>query len=384
MRNTVLFTLVAVLLSAGAAPAQTYTFQLDDHVAVAGLDEAKPRKLARGTDPALSPDGAQVAYTQSDDEGNRRIAVLDLATGQSRLVEGIEGKNEFMPVWSADGRKIFFSHFTGSDWALAAVNASGGDFQIVVDPATRQAAAYAPLPNGTDWLCHDLERFYVLSVSGDGAGTIRDLPKSAPVEGLSMPSRIAVSPDGQSALFSRFMDGEGDVEPPPAVFLMDLASGETTRLTPPGLLADAPSWLPGGQEFLFTAFDPKTEKSAIYRLSMETGSKPVPLQQSGSNPSVASGAAFTEQAVTYVKCILYTGSARLVFKDAKGAEVEAGVMTEAQRTGMAPDEFYVKFPEAMIDPQAKDQSDTNQKMVGKKFILRKNAAGDIIEIKAAK
>ncbi len=381
MRSTTLSILVAALVTTVAAHAQTYTFQLDDHVAA--LDEAAPRKLVKGSDPAISPDGTQVAYTQSDDEGNRRIAVLDLATGQSRLVEGIEGKNEFMPVWSADGRKLFFSHFTGSDWALAAVNASGGDFQIVIDAATRQVAAYAPRPNGTDWLCHDLEKFYVVSFSGDGPGTIRDLPKSAPVEGLSMPSRLAVSPDGQSALFSRFMDGEGDAEPPPAIFRLDLASGKTTCLTPPGLLADTPTWLPGGQEFLFSAFDPKTEQSAIYRQSIEPGCKPVAIQPSGSNPSMAAGEPITEQTVTYVKCILHPGSAILVFKNAAGAEVEAGVMTEAQRTGMAPDEFYVKFPEAMIDPHAQDQSDTNQKMVGQKFILRKNAAGDIVGIKAA-
>jgi TolB protein len=384
MRHTILFVALAVLVSAGAASAQTYSFLLDNRIAVADLAGGAPRKLAEGADPAISPDGAQIAYTQSDEEGNRRIAILDVATGKSRLVEGIEGRNEFMPAWSADGRKLLFSHFTGADWALAAVDAAGGGFRIVIDPDTRKVAGYSALPGGTDWLCHDLEGFFTVSLSGDGPGTIRDVAKAGRVEGLSMPSRLAVSPDGKTALFSRFMDGEGDAEPPSAVYLLDLASGETTRMTPPGVLADSPAWLPGGQEFLFTSFDPKTEAPSIYRMSIKPGSKPSLVKAKASNPSVPAGPVLTEQTATYVKCILYAGSAQLVFKAADGTEIEAGVMTKAQRTGMDPDEFYVKFPEAMIDPQAKDQSDTNAAMVGKKFILRKNADGDIIEIKAVR
>jgi TolB protein len=384
MRHIILFAAFAVLVSAGAAPAQTYSCLLDNRIAVADLAGGAPRRLAEGADPAISPDGTQIAYTQSDEEGNRRIAILDVATGQSRLVEGIEGKNEFMPAWSADGRKLLFGHFTGADWALAAVNAEGGGFQIVIDPGTRKAAGYSALPGGTDWLCHDLEGFYTVRLSADGPGTIRELAKAGRIEGLSMPSRLAVSPDGKTALFSRFVDGDGSTEPPSAVYLLDLATGETTRMTPPGVLADGPAWLPGGQEFLFASFDPKTETPSIYRTSIKPGTKPVLVKAKASNPSASAVPVVTEQTVTYVKCILHTGSARLVFRDADGNEIEASVMTKAQRTGMDPDEFYVKFPEAMIDPQAKDQSDTNAAMVGKKFILRKNEDGDIIEIKAVR
>lgn len=287
MRHTILFAALAVLLSAGSAPAQTYSFLLDDQIAVADLAGGAPRKLAEGADPAISPDGTQIAYTQFDKKGNRRIAILDVASGRSRLVEGIEGKNEFMPAWSADGRQLLLSHFTGADWALAAVRAEGGGFQIVIDPGTRSAAGYCALPGGTDWLCHDLEGFYTVSLSADGPGTIRESAKVGRIEGLSMPSRLAVSPDGKTALFSRFVDDEGSSEPPSAVYLLDLATGETTRMTPPGVLADGPAWLPGGQEFLFTSFDPKTETPSIYRTSIRPGSKPALVKANASNPSAA-------------------------------------------------------------------------------------------------
>ncbi len=81
------------------------------------------------------------------------------------------------------------------------------------------------------------------------------------------------------------------------------------------------------------------------------------------------------QTATYVKCNCHTGSAHWVFKDEKGAEFQVGVMTKVQRTGMAPGEPNVMFPEALIDTNAKDGSDTHAKRVGKKFVLKKDAAG---------
>lgn len=375
----------------GTASAQTIAFQAETHIAVTNLADAKPkvRKLVEGADAAISPDGKKIAYAKSDDEGNRRIAIYDLATGKSSLVKGITGQNEFGAVWSSDGKKLLFSHFAESDWSLASVNAAGGDFQIVIDKGVRQAAGFANIPGTSDWLCHDLEGFYIAKVDGSGAAKLTDLPKDKPIEGLSMPAHLSISPDGKTALFDKTVDEEtkpDDEGPPSAIFQIDIATGKITRVTPKGLYADGASWLPGGKEFLFGSFDGKTQTETIHRMAITPGSKPVLVLKKARHPSVAaSEPVITEQTGTYVKCIFYTGSARLIFKDAKGAEIEAGVMTKAQRTGMAPDEFYVKFPENMIgNPGEEGPPSANEDMVGKKFILRQNAEGDVIEIKAAR
>ena len=47
----------------------------------------------------------------------------------------------------------------------------------------------------------------------------------------------------------------------------------------------------------------------------------------------------------------------MAFKDDHGAEFQVGVLTRAQRTGMANDEPYIYFHEDMIDTQAKDGPD---------------------------
>lgn len=384
MLRSLLISFAALL---GVASAQSVAFQSETHIAVSNLADAKPkvRKLVEGADPAISPDGTKIAYTKSDEEGNRRIAIYDLGTDKSTLVKGIEGKNEFGAIWSSDGKKLLFSHFAESDWSLASVNATGGGFQIVIDKAVRQAAGFANIPGTSDWLCHDLEGFYLAKMDGNGPAKLTDLPKDKPVEGLSMPAHLSVSPDGKTALFDKAVDEEtkpDDEGPPSAIFQIEIATGKITRVTPKGLYADGPSWLPDGKEFLFGSFDGKTQTETVHRMAIEPGSKPTLVLKKARGPSVAySQPILRKKTATYVDCVLSAGSAQLIFKDASGQEISAGVMTKAQRTGMAPEDFYVKFSEQMI--RHSGDSDANKAMVGKKFILIEDAEGMVVEIKAA-
>jgi len=278
-----------VLLSATPASAQVYAFQTGDHIAVADLaDPQSPvRKLVEGTDPAISPDGKEVAFTKSDPEGNRRIAIVDVATAKVRLVAGIPGQNEFMPAWSVDGKRLSFHHFAESDWELAQVDPAEGTFQILLKEGDRSAGAYGVFPNGNGWLCHDLDSFFLLKPGG-----IREVPNSTDVRGLSMPSRIDVAPDCKRALFEASVEedmGPDDEGPPTAIFLIDLATGERTRITPKGLNALYPSWLPGTEEFLFAGFDVKAMEDTIYRMKAAPGETPVLVRKNASWPSVAKG-----------------------------------------------------------------------------------------------
>jgi dipeptidyl aminopeptidase/acylaminoacyl peptidase len=250
---------------------------------------AKPKKLTEGVDPAISPDGKTVAFTQNDAEGNRRIATVDVATGKVTVVSGIPGKNEFMPRWSADGKELFFSHFDESDWSFAKVNATGGGFAVVVDKAVRQVAAASPLPDGKRWLCHDLEGFYLLTFGDDGKASFTDLPQVKTESGLSMPSQIAVSADGAFAIIQLDMDEEvpGEDGPLSALHRLEIKTGELTRLTAKGVFAHGPSLLPGGKEILFGGFDQKTDEPAVYRMPLDGSSAPVRLWIKAMNPSAS-------------------------------------------------------------------------------------------------
>lgn len=281
-----------LLVFCAHASAQVVAVQAGEQIAVADLaqDAPKLRPLVEGFDPCVSPDGKLVAYTQSDAEGNRRIAVCDVATGRSNLVAGIEGENEYDPVWSSDGRQILFNHFDESDWSLASVDASGGGFRIVIDKDTRRSGACANFPGTSKWLCHDLDGFYFAEIGATGAAKLEDLPGAGRIEGLSLPGSISLSPDGKNALFARSVEeetGPDDEGPPSAVFMLEIASGKVTRITPKGLHADGPSWLPGGREFLFGSYDPKTAEESVHRMSIEPGARPSLLFKQARNPSVA-------------------------------------------------------------------------------------------------
>ncbi len=268
---------------------QTYAFQTDEAIFVADLEqpEAPAKKLTGGYDPAISPDGKAVAFTQQDEDGNRRIAIVDVETAKVRLVAGIPGENAFLPAWSIDGKQLYFHHFGTSNWRLARVDAEGGGFTIILEEGGREAGAYGPFPNGNGWLCHDLDSFFVLK-----AGEIFEVPNSTNVTGLSLPSRLSVAPDCQRALFEIFVEedmGPDDEGPPAAISLIDLTTGKRTQITARGINGMYPNWLPGGEEFLFAGYDVKTNQSSIYRMKLEPGAKPVLVRKNASWPSVATG-----------------------------------------------------------------------------------------------
>ena len=289
-------------LNSGWVVAQTFSFQRDDFIAISHLSDAKGSSLkilGKGTDPCLSPKGSRIAFTQSDDAGDRRIAIQDLAQATPTLVKGVPGKNEFMPIWTPDGLRLGFNHFGQSDWLFAMVDAAGGNFQIIKGEKDRKVAGACPILAGDEWLCHDLESFFILKVSGENGGTVRDLPKSDAVLSLSMPSWIAVSPDGKTALFDMGVESEADPKDgyvPNAIFQIHLETGKITRVTPKGVIADHPTWLPGSKEFLFGGFDKKSESPAVYRMSLEAGSLPSLILTHASSPTVA-----WSETATYVK-----------------------------------------------------------------------------------
>ena len=73
-------------LETGAA-LRRIVFVRDSYIWTANLDGSQPRKLIRGVDPCVSPDGQKVAFTISPAEGKevmRHIAVLELSSGSTK------------------------------------------------------------------------------------------------------------------------------------------------------------------------------------------------------------------------------------------------------------------------------------------------------------
>jgi len=287
-----------IALSAVNAKAQKYGCEAGDKVGLGDVNGIGLRPLAAGFDPAISPDGSKIAYTRNDQAGNRAIAIVDTATGKVRPVSGIPGDNNYGPVWSPDGQFLYFNHFKNSDWTVARVNAAGGGFRIISD----KSLAFAPLPDGRRLLCNDMSKFFILTIDGDKMRIGKALPKDPKFEGVSIPCRMDVAPDGATALFEMAVaadavPAENEGMPPSSVWKIDLANGSLTRMTPKGTPALSPAWLPAGTEFLFGSIG-KGGKMEIFRISTAAGSKPRQVAQNAMWPTVArdssSGPGLTE------------------------------------------------------------------------------------------
>jgi TolB protein len=88
-------------------------------------DMARPEKLAvvsepgeHAIHPSWSPDGRRLVYCSTSDlgSGDWRLKIVDLGTGKTRILEGIDG---FLPEWSPRGDRIVVQRMRRRDGWLS-------------------------------------------------------------------------------------------------------------------------------------------------------------------------------------------------------------------------------------------------------------------------
>lgn len=95
--------LVAAPASASSGPIKRLVFSRKESVYVASLDGAHAKKLGKGLDPVVSPNGVTVAY-QVGELGTDGIRLLDVSRGTSRSV--LAGKAAFPLGFSHDSKYL--------------------------------------------------------------------------------------------------------------------------------------------------------------------------------------------------------------------------------------------------------------------------------------
>lgn len=272
-RALILPLLVAVAATAQAAE-QIIAFS-EGIVFTRPLDGGKPRRITQGSWPDVSPDGARVAYnTESDKTLERRIAIADVATGKSTILDKIPSDNCHSPVWSPDGKQIAFYIFTDGDWHIGLVNADGTGFRTVKKSApnhrTFWGAAWAA--DGKSLFCQDLDVLYRIDLHGKVLEKWKFADLFGEQAGLNSGSHIAPSPDGASLLID--VDMAADVErpewdgPPPAIWQIDLGTGKATQVTKTELFAWHPAWI-NDHEILCNHTPNGADEIAVYRLDLK-------------------------------------------------------------------------------------------------------------------
>ena len=136
------------------APQTRIAFARDSNLWTTNLDGTKTRKLVKGDDPCISPDGTKVAFTMSPRGGRKSCAISpwsQVATGATQIFKATPSDNCFGPVWSPDGSQIVFEIFVENHWRLGLVNADGSGFRFFQIPDARPGLVVAllglPTPN---------------------------------------------------------------------------------------------------------------------------------------------------------------------------------------------------------------------------------------------
>jgi TolB protein len=284
------FLLALALITSAHAAEQTIAYS-DGTIWSRSLDGGKPKKLAQGSWPDISPDGAKVAYNTEDAKTtDRRIAVIDITSGKKTIFAGVPSDNCHSPVWSPDGKQIAFYIYKDNNWHIGLVNADGTGFRYVKkagdDHRTLWGAAWAV--DGKSLFCQDLDTLYRIDLDGKvlSKWSISEL---FPNSGLNSGAHIAPSPDGKSLLID--VDMAEDIErpewdgPPPAIWRLDLTTGKATQVTKTELFAWHPAWI-NDHEILCNHTPNGARDIAIYRLDLKTG-KPALVVKKATDATVS-------------------------------------------------------------------------------------------------
>jgi TolB protein len=295
MKNTILLTFAVAGFGVTAFPAdQRIAFERNDAVYIANLDGTGEKKVADGIFPAISPDGARVAFNTVEKTSNttyvRQIAVVDVATGKLNVFKDVPSDNSYYPTWTTDGKQILFTTRPHEVWDLVAINSDGTNFHVLKPGVQNEVTRYSPIwaRDGQSVFCEDMSNVYQLGLNGEVRAQWK-IGKIVPKGDMSGDGRIDVSRDGKRLLLSIDMgeeSGRKDWDGPlPALWSFDLESQKATRLTPKKLFGWDGVWI-DNNNILFLSKTAGEKDDSIYRMSVD-GKNLKRLIKNGRFPSVS-------------------------------------------------------------------------------------------------
>ena len=253
MKNILLLLSMIITIGVyGQSKSYDYAYMNKKGICVYSVADKKEVLITKkGQDPYISPDGKKLAYSSSNDKGDRFIDVVDLNT-RRKIILNTQNNNSYGPVWSPDGGLIAYNSFDSKNakWYIALIDSGNTNLRILTGQIEN---SYVPswLANSQNVVAQNLDNVYVVNLSGDiiKSYKIADLSKAM---GASSSDRFIFTDDNKKIVFSEDVDEPGESDgPPSAVFVYDIANKSTLRLSPKGYFAN--EVFVKGNKVLFTA-----------------------------------------------------------------------------------------------------------------------------------
>jgi len=216
-------------------------YERGEGIFVADLDGSRPKKIAEGALPEISPEGTRIAFNAVADAKTRpgperHIAIADVASGKVTILKNIPSDNCLGPVWSPDGSKLAFSIMADNAWQLGLVNADGSGFRFVKNAELRSEAFGAPewARDGKSIFCHDLDNIYQIDLDGNVLKKW-ELSKILSDASMNGGDRLSISPDGNTLLMDVDCGSEHERKnwdgPQPAIEKLEITADKAVRVT---------------------------------------------------------------------------------------------------------------------------------------------------------
>jgi len=130
-------------------------------IVIFNVDTKLAEYFASGSDPAWSPDGKSVAYSQRRGD-NSFIMVKDIESKDERQITNGTDCVDWMPCWSPSGNAIAFASWRDKDWNIYKIDADGRSLmKLTTSKGTEWDPSWGPggyiyfsflrKGNGQDW-----------------------------------------------------------------------------------------------------------------------------------------------------------------------------------------------------------------------------------------
>jgi len=233
------------------------SFTRGEYIFVKDMKTGLEKQLVKGSYPALSPDGATLAYSidnldSSSKDMSREIKLLDLATGKVTGIPSLEKYLAYGGSWSPDGSKLAFNVLVDKQWEVGVMDANTHEWQAVTKPLSKNLGVYSATwtTDSKTIICHDLDKVYQVNLNGQIVKAIATSDVVDDISYISSATTFLMSSDGRYLVFdTETHPGETRI---PMLWLYDLQLKKRTKISSALFQSSGPQWLGSDDEIVFS------------------------------------------------------------------------------------------------------------------------------------
>ncbi len=177
----------------------------------------------------------------SNRKGNDELYMMDF-DGQNQTRITFNKYRDYMPAWSADGRKIAYTSYRSHKASLYILNPYQGEIKEVISKGTNFAPAFSPDGKKLAFCSTIDEGNPEIYVAGSDGQHVKRLTYNKAID--TAPSW---SPTSREIAFTSDRGGT------PQIYIMDAEGSNVRRVSFGGSYHDAPSWSPTGDRIAYVS-----------------------------------------------------------------------------------------------------------------------------------